>query len=352
MKSILFLVFMSIFGCNIQAQSLDEKVNQTLRNYLSEFPEQTQFSVAVLDSSATHYYGQVKFSDTINTFDNSSSVFQIGSVTKVFTSTILAKLVMDKRLKLTDSLQKFYDFPLQKNGITLEALSNHTSGLPRLPSNLDLASADSKNPYKDFTEADLNYYLESEMDVEMTATPSYQYSNVGAGVLAKTLENATGQSYADLLSEQIFKPLDMSQSTLDKNSVIKNLVQGLDQSGEITPTWDMGPLAGAGGILSSTSDLSKFIRAHFEDNENAFSITTMPTFKANSNLRLGLGWHILQGEVGTNLYWHNGGTGGYSASVFMIPDLQKAVIILTNVSAFHDKASSIDEMGFKLLSVF
>lgn len=349
MKSIVFLVLMTMLGLATQAQSFDANIHQTLKNYLSEFPEQTQFSVAIVDGDTTHFYGQVKFSDTINQLDNRASVFQIGSVTKVFTSTLLAQLVIEKQVKLTDSIQYYFSFPLKEKAITLEELSNHTSGLPRLPSNLNLATANPKNPYQFYAEADLEYYLAKEMEVSSGDQPSYQYSNLGAAILAKALENATEKTFSELLSEQIFQPLEMKNSSLDKDSVGGNLVQGLDQNGKETPTWDMGQFEGAGAILSSTQDLSRFVKAHFQDAEDAYSLTTLPTFMVNNNLRIGLGWHILQNEQGNNLYWHNGGTGGYSSSVFMVPETFKAVIILSNVSAYHPKASRIDELGFKLL---
>lgn len=352
MKLYFLISLAMMLNLSLSAQTLDEKIHQTLKNYLTEFPSQTQFSVALIDHADTYYYGLVKFSNTINKLDNSASLFQIGSVTKVFTSTLLASLVIDKTLKLTDSLQQFFRFPLADTSITLERLSNHTSGLPRLPSNLDLASVDPKNPYLTYTKADLEFYLTSEMEVSNTIKPSYEYSNLGAGILAKALENATNKTFEDLLSERIFQPLGMKNSTLDSHIVESNLVQGLDQEGNPTPVWDMGVLSGAGGLLSSTADLSKLVKAHFEDKENAFSLTTLPTFLVNTNLRIGLGWHILEDEQGHDLYWHNGGTGGYSASVFVIPELKKAVIVLTNVSAFHPKASRVDELGFKLLNAF
>lgn len=347
---ILFILFL-ILVLPSQAQSFDDTTRQTLKNYIAEFPDQTQFSVAIVDGNEnkTHFYGLVKFSDAITQLDNSTSVFQIGSVTKVFTSTLLAKLVLDQQVKLTDSIQKFFPFPLKEPGITLEQLANHTSGLPRLPSNLNLATVNRKNPYQFYSEADLEYYLTTEMSVSSTeGKPTYQYSNLGAGMLAKALENATNYSFSELLSEKIFQPLEMKQSTLDKDAVGTAMVQGLDPAGSPTPIWDMEQFEGAGAILSTTQDLSKFARAHFNNN-NLFLLTTLPTFMVNENLRIGLGWHILQDEQGHNLYWHNGGTGGYSASFFMIPETQKAVIILTNVSAFHPKASNIDELGFRLL---
>ncbi|SDG39792.1 serine hydrolase domain-containing protein [Psychroflexus sediminis] len=349
MKFYILVVLMTMLGFTTQAQSFDDKAHQTLKNYLTEFPNQTQFSVAVLNGNKTNYYGLVKFSDTINQLDNSASVFQIGSVTKVFTSTLLAQLVLENKVELSDSIQYYFSFPLKENKITLESLSNHSSGLPRLPSNLNLATANLKNPYQSYAEADLDYYLSTEMEFSSGDQPSYQYSNLGAAILAKALENATGKTFAELLSEKIFQPLEMKNSSLDKDSVGGNLVQGLDASGNPTPVWDMGQFGGAGAILSTTTDLSRFVNVHFQNAEDAYSLTTLPTYMVNDNLRIGLGWHILQDEQDNNLYWHNGGTGGYSSSVFMVPETQKAVIILSNVSAYHPKAPSIDELAFKLL---
>ncbi|MFO7744138.1 MAG: serine hydrolase domain-containing protein [Psychroflexus sp.] len=349
MKSIVLVALMAVFGSVTQAQTFDDNTSQTLKNYISEFPNQTQFSVAIVDGNETQFYGQVKFADAINQLDNSASVFQIGSVTKVFTSTLLAQLVIEKEVRLTDSIQKYFSFSLNEKGITLEELSNHTSGLPRLPSNLNLASVNPQNPYKTYAEADLEYYLSTEMEVS-SDEKTYQYSNIGASVLAKALENASRKSYEELLSEKIFHPLEMNQSTLRETEIQSGLVQGLDQNGNPTPAWEMGVFEGAGAILSSTKDLSQFVKAHFKEDEDAFSLTLMPTFLVNPNLRLGLGWHILQDDAGNDLYWHNGGTGGYSASIYMVPESQKAVVILTNVSGFHPKASSVDELGFKLLN--
>jgi CubicO group peptidase (beta-lactamase class C family) len=352
MKTPILVVLLLQFSLSIYGQSFDDNTNQTLKNYISVFPDQTQFSVAMINGDEVNFYGQLKLSDTINTIDNSTSIFQIGSVTKVFTSTLLAQLILEKQLKLTDSLQNFFEFPLNEKGITLERLSNHTSGLPRLPSNINLTAVDLRNPYQSYTEADLFYYLESEMEISQGSQPMYQYSNIGASVLAKALENATDKSFSLLLTEQIFQPLGMLQSSLEEQVPYSQLVQGLDANGKPTPPWDMNQFEGAGEILSTTQDLSAFLKAHFPDLENAYSLTTLPTFMVNDNLRIGLGWHILKAEDGNDLYWHNGATTGYSSSVFMIPETKKAVVILTNVSAFHPKASTIDELGFKLLNLF
>jgi CubicO group peptidase (beta-lactamase class C family) len=351
MKYYVFVALMLQLCSVAQTQSFDDKAHQTLKNFIGQFPQGTQFSVGILDGEDTHFYGQVKLKDSIQKIDNSASVFQIGSVTKVFTASLLAQLVLEKQLKLTDTLQTFFDIPLRADAITLEQLATHTSGLPRLPSNLNLAAVDATNPYSSYAKEDLEYYLTTEM-YTTEAEPSYQYSNLGFAILAKALENASGKSYSELLLEKLFQGLEMSQSSLDKDKVTEQLVNGLNAEGKPTPVWDMGPFEGAGAMLSSALDISKFLRAHFKDEDNAFALTTLPAFLVNPNLRLGLGWHILQDEEGQDLYWHNGGTGGYSASIFMMPEAQKAVILLTNVSAFHSQSPKIDELGFRLLEEF
>ncbi len=350
MKYVLLLSLVIQSSLTVKAQSFDDKAHQTLKNFIGLFPEQTQFAVALMDSEDTQFYGFIKTKDSIQPMENSNSVFQIGSVTKVFTATLLAKLVEDQRLKLTDTLQYFFDFPLSTNSITLEQLARHTSGLPRLPSNLVLASVDPQNPYKSYSEENFKNYLSTNLRQEHQPR-TYQYSNLGYAILTKAMENLTSQPYSTLLQEYVFQDLEMTQSTLDVEKIQDRLVKGLDANGQPTPVWDMAQFEGAGAMLSTAVDLSKFIRAHFSLEADAFALTTLPGFLVDDNLRIGLGWHILQDDQGGDLYWHNGGTGGYSASVFMAPEHQKSVIILSNVSAFHSQSPKLDELGFQLLSL-
>lgn len=347
----LYVLVTIVFGLSFVAksQNLDDKFYQTMENYLSEFPERTQFSIAAIDGNVTKFYGLIKTSDSAATrIENETSQFQIGSVTKVFTSVLLAKLVAEKKLKLADTIQKFFNFPLKENSITLEKLSNHTSGLPRLPSNLDLNHVNPRNPYVSYSEDDMKFYLAEELETSNGKEAAYQYSNLGAAILAKALENSTNKTYEALLLKKIFQPLQMTQSTSDETKAL-NLVQGYNENGTQAELWDLAEFKGAGAIVSTTNDLSKFVKAYFQDKDEALSLSLLPTFTVNPNLRIALGWHILQDSEGNDLYWHNGGTGGYTSSVYMVPETKKAIIILTNVSAFHSKASKIDELGYRLL---
>jgi hypothetical protein len=114
-----------------------------------DLPNNTQISIALIQNGKTNYYGIKKVNDTIKSNENQNKIFEIGSITKVFTSTVLASLVIDKKIKLTDEINTYYPFTFKNNiKISFESLANHTSGLPRLPENLDLSNE--TNPYKNY----------------------------------------------------------------------------------------------------------------------------------------------------------------------------------------------------------
>tara|TARA_R110002020_G_scaffold277997_2_gene493407 strand:- start:1083 stop:1991 length:909 start_codon:yes stop_codon:yes gene_type:complete len=125
-----------------------------------KFPNNTQISIAIITNGKVSYYGIKKERDTISTIDNQKSIFEIGSISKVFTSTLLANSVLDEKINLTDNINGYLKVPFNNDTeISFIDLANHTSGLPRLPSNLDLANVNPENPYKDYKEKELEEYL-------------------------------------------------------------------------------------------------------------------------------------------------------------------------------------------------
>src|SRR5699024_4305768 len=129
----------------------------------------------------------------------------------------------------------------------------------------------------------------------------------------------------------------------------KTLVKGRNAEGDLTSNWDFDVLFGAGGILSTTEDLVKFIQAEFDPQNEELSLTQKSTFKIDDSLEIGLGWHIKKIEVKNNLHWHNGGTSGYRSIIVFDPKSKNAIIILSNVSAFNQNNENIDKLGFDLI---
>ena len=284
------------------------------------------------------------------TINNHQSVFEIGSISKVFTSTILANQIINGNLKLEDNVNDFFDFPFHDNTkLSLLELANHSSGLPRLPSNLDLDIVDPDNPYKNYGTEELIHYLQNELILKDSLINTYQYSNLGAGLLGNALTKKMNSTYEALLQSTILNKYKMYNTTTIRKNISDQLVKGLNLKGEIISNWDMSALVGAGGILSTTEDLAKFTIAHFDKNNRMLQLTTDKTFEVNSKMSIGLGWHLIKSDSSKNWLWHNGGTGGYSSSLTMNKETKKAVIVLSNVSALSPKMAFIDKLCFELL---
>jgi CubicO group peptidase (beta-lactamase class C family) len=311
-----------------------------------DFPNNTQLSIAIIINDKTNYYGIIKVNDTIKPAENQNKVFEIGSITKVFTSTVLASLVIDKKLNLTDNINTFYPFPFKDNvELSFVNLANHTSGLPKLPKNLDLSNG--TNPYKNFGEKEIETFLKDLLKLDNEPSKTYSYSNLGAGLLGYTLGLSQKSSFQNLLQKKIFNKYKMTSSFTSSHGLDNRLVKGLNQKGETVSNWDFDVLFGGGGILSTTEDLVKFANAQFNPKNKDLDLTRISTFKINESMRIGLGWHIITTKNGKDIYWHNGGTGGYSSSMAVKIDDKTVVIILANVSNVNDK---IDGICFELIN--
>jgi CubicO group peptidase (beta-lactamase class C family) len=252
------------------------------------FPDHTQIAIAIINNGKVNYFGIDKKRDTILWINNHESVFEIGSISKVFTSTLLANLVMEGKVKLTDNVNDYLKIPF-KNGakISFISLANHTSGLPRLPTNFDLKKANAENPYKGYMEKELKEYLTKHL--ELSNKGAYQYSNFGVGLLGYTLSETENITYENLLKNKIFSKYGMQNSTTDINKIKGDLVKGLNKRGRETSNWEFSVLAGAGAIFSTVEDLSHFAISQFDYSNKELKLTRQKTFEINDNMDIGLG---------------------------------------------------------------
>lgn len=312
------------------------------------FPNNTQIAIAIIKDGKANYYGINKVNDTVSTIDNQKSIFEIGSISKVFTSTLLANSVIDEKINLNDNINSYLKTSFNNDTkITFIDLANHTSGLPRLPSNLDLAKVNPNNPYKDYKEKELEEYLTTHL--ELSNKGEYQYSNTGAGLLGYTLSKVENVTYESLLNSKIFSKYDMQNSTTDITAIKGNLVKGLNNEGIEVPNWEFSVLAGAGAIYSTVEDLSQFAISQFDFSNKELKLTRVKSFELNENMDIGLGWHILKSQSENLWYWHNGGTGGYSSSMVIEEKSKNGIIILSNVSAFNPNMGNVDRLCFELM---
>ncbi len=333
---------------SIDDNKITKKQSEIIFKNSKIFPNQTQIAIAIIKNGNVSYYGIKRSNDTISAFDNHKSIFEIGSITKVFTSTLLAGFVIDKKIKLNDNINDYLSLPFN-NGtkISFIDLANHTSGLTRLPTNLDLTKVNPENPYKEYKEKELKEYLTKYL--ELSNKGENQYSNLGAGLLGYTLSKIENVTYESLLQNKIFFKYDMQNSTADINKIKGNLVRGLNNEGKEVPNWEFSVLAGAGAIFSTVEDLSQFAISQFDYSNKELKLTRVKTFELNENMDIGLGWHILKSQSEDLWYWHNGGTGGYSSSMVIDEKSKNGIIILSNVSAFNPNMGNIDKLCFELM---
>ncbi|CAM3950597.1 serine hydrolase [Flavobacterium antarcticum] len=313
------------------------------------FPTNTQLTIAIIKDGKTNYYGVQVANDTLIEVVNQDKCFEIGSLSKVFTSTILAELVVADKLKLSDNINSYYPFSFKNsNKITFESLANHTSGLPRLPTNLE--ETNDETPYKTYGAKELDFYLKNEMQLTKDADNVYGYSNLGAGLLGYTLGISQKTTLQSLFKDLIFRRYKMNNSFTSSNALPNKLVRGLNEDGEVVSNWDFDVLLGAGGIISTTADLVQFAEAQFDVKNKALELTRKSTSTVNESMEIGLGWHLVDSDKSKHLIWHNGGTGGYSSSMVLDVKNKNGIIILSNVSGLSSQHEKIDALGFELLS--
>ncbi len=290
----------------INTPNISEDQAELIFEHASAFPSETELAIGIIKKGAIQYVGVRRTRDSLMQVENSRKVFEIGSITKVFTATLLSCFVEQGEIELDEPIQDHIGFKVRDGqSITFQQLANHTSGLPRLPPNLNLSSASMSNPYKSYNEDKLEELFRQGIALKSEPGTAHEYSNFGAGILGFALEHRSKGSYEELLQAKVFSKYDMIQSTTLRNTVENDLVYGLDANGEITLNWDFDLLVGAGGVLSSVEDLVKFSMAHFGPENEELTRTRQPTFVVNDKTSVGLGWFIIERE-GKRLTWHNG----------------------------------------------
>ena len=279
------------------------------------------------------------------------TVFEIGSITKVFTAVLLASMVERQEVALGDPVSKYLPaiVPVpQRNGhaITLQHLAMHTSGLPENPTNH--RPGNMNNPFADYT-ADKLYRLLATYRLSHDPGATYTYSNVGAGLLGQALANRANSGYEGLLRARVLDPLRLEDTRIALTTQMRSrLAHGHDEKLNPVSNWDGGVLAGAGALRSTADDLLSFLAAAMDAHSTlGAAMTSMLGVRAATGhpaMEVALGWHVLK-EPGGDIFFHEGSTGGYEAFVGFDPQARIGVVLLSNAAT----EAGIFQLGARLL---
>jgi CubicO group peptidase (beta-lactamase class C family) len=282
---------------------------------------------------------------------DAETVFEIGSITKVFTGILLASMAQDGLLSIDDPVQAYAPPGLtmptwDDRSIRFVDIATHRSALPRMPSNM--APANPSNPYADYT-VDMMYEFLSGYELPRDIGAEFEYSNLAVGLMGQILAEIAGTDYETLVKDRILDPLGMDDSGITLSpDMERHMARGHDVSGAPVSNWDIPAMAGAGALRSSMNDMLDFMEANVRavrDPATALERAMRTSHEPHPDggePALGLNWIVQSTDNGT-IVWHNGGTGGFRTWAGFDPERGVAAVVLTN------SGHGADDIGFHLV---
>jgi CubicO group peptidase (beta-lactamase class C family) len=326
-----------------QAGPLPERVEKAAQDRIAAGLHQTLvFGVVDGDRSEVAAFGTLDDGKA----PDGDTVYEIGSITKTFTATLLADAVLAGRVTLdTPVAQLLPDFKIPSRGgmqITLGLLGSQHSGLPREPSNF--LPKDYGDPYADYDAAKLKAFL-AGYQLPRDPGADYEYSNLGFGLLATALAQSERTTWSALAGEKILKPLGMTMSgTAFSDAMRAKRAPGHDNMGNAAKNWDFDVFAGTGAMRSTANDMLRYLKANMGIDPSplaaAMKLAQTPLSEAFKTNHIGLAWMTSR----TGIMWHNGETGGYRSFIGFTADRRHGVVILSNT------AMDLDDLGFGTLN--
>ena len=319
------------------SESHRDRIDRLVQPYL-ENEIVVGMTIGVLHREHKEIIGYGRMSKEDGRVPGGDTVYEIGSVSKVFTGMLLADAVLQGHVKLDQPAAELLPSGVRmpsrgKRAITLKDLSTHVSGLPRLPDNLKMVNP--ANPYAHYTVEDLYAFLNS-YKLRRAPGEKSEYSNIGCGLLGHLLARRQNTTYEQLLRKRVVAPLNLTSTTITLNHEQQaRLAPPHLGSGQLASNWELPVLAGAGAIRSTASDMLRFVGANLappagktgEAIEMAWEIHQKPITRGE--FAMGLGWHVARDGSSR---WHNGQTGGYHSMLLVNREIETGVVLLTNTA--------------------
>lgn len=326
---------------------IDSLVDKAVSAYI-QIKGNVGLSAGVFYKGNSYFYNYGERKKDQNILPTQHTLYDVGSITKTFTSTLLAIAVNQKKVTLETPITQYLPDSVATNPalkkITFKELANHTSGLPREPDDMARTITDANQRYGNYGNKEMFSFLKHFKQVREPGT-KYEYSNLAVGLLGLSLEQIYHKPYAELIRNYITTPLKMNETMVAIDTLkYNNLAQGYDELITPVPFFNLVAFRSAGAIKSSTSDLLTYAKAQWAAPDSILSkglnLTHQVTFN-NGSAIVGLVWNCSADDQ--KVLQHSGATGGYRSNVSVDLNKQIAVVVLTN------NASTGDVVGGNLM---
>lgn len=352
-KITIFIVIVSVIALSIgcvtssQRSSIASITFQEMIDKTTENNEKAIISVGIIkdgEMSITVY------GENSAVLPNKEHVYEIGSITKIFTTALLCKAISERKINLTDSIDKHMELPAKDYYPSYERLATHTSGYKRHYFDWKMAS-NMFQPKKQLswfygiTSDDLNTKV-GKISLKNKDYP-FGYSNFGMSVVGNAVANIYESDYTTIMNNFI-----VSELKLD-NTRITDGTGDLDGYSKWHPTDGYLPV---GAINSTISDMMKYLNLHMTEEISYLSLSHKKIADVNATTKkeaemenrtdaIGIGWFI---DTKNNIIWHGGGTRNFNSYMAFDKEKQIGIVILSNLT-WGDRVNSL-AMGSKLIT--
>lgn len=388
----IILISLSLFGQNKDFQ----KANAAAQSYVKKRANKGMV-VGIIQNGKTKVLSYGNSSSSNKKAPDGNTLFEIGGVTSVFTTTLTKLEEKGEVFKMEDFIQdhlrevvrvptfrpeicfehKITSYPMTPGDpgrdyvvcmpmpmsaagcITFCHLASHTAGFPNTPKgiyswNPIKKNKQKKDPYVDFSKKELYQNME-KVFIDYKPGSVFDYSNWGIAIMGNLVADIANQPYETLLTERLLTPLVLMDTRVSLSVEQQaRLATGHDHKGRVTDHWHMQSMAPAIGLKSSASDLLVFLQANLNtknvDLENAFAHVQQAKIdtyekRLGRTSSMGYGWFTSRLNEATNMpiQWVSGGTSGFRSFIAFNKDTQTGVVVLSN------SANDVDEIGFLFL---
>jgi len=336
LKNIFFFIMILPFVCFAISDSDLQKV---MKEYV-DAGYTPGIVVGIIDQNSTKFfkYGHLAIDD--ETLIDENTIFETGSISKIFTSLLLAEMVKNKEVNFSDPIEKYLPSYVRvasylDKKITLEHLATHTAGFDYMPDNFVLK--DLYNPFYEYSLEDLYSFL-STYDLKYAPGNKYHYSNIGIGILGHVLALHMNKNIEDLVVERLLNPLGMDSTRVTLTSEMQKRFAKAHIKDKIVPYWDMKPFfASVGGFRTTPKDLARLIQAYLGFYQTDLFPIMQETIKARQKqdipyLDVGYEWNISY-KYQPEIIYHGGATGGHQLFIGFCPQKKIGVVVASNSCA-------------------